>query len=71
MLHWLTPLKREVFNKSVDKLLNRRNGSLVIDKELISLRAVDVEQKIVSEQKSGKEGPASDYIACSFTSVFA
>ena len=69
MLRWLESLEREVFTKSVDTLLNRRNGSLVIDDELISSRAVDVEQKTVSERKSGKEGPVSDCIACSLTSV--
>ena len=69
MLRKLEPLEKEMFSRSVKTLLNRDNGSLVIDDELISSRAGDVEQKTVSERKSGKEGPVSNCIACSFTSV--
>ena len=69
MLHRLEPLEKEMFTRNIGTLLNRSNGSLVIDDELLSSRAGDVEQKTVSERKSGKEGPVSDCIACSFTSV--
>ena len=70
MLHRLEPLENEVLTRSVEMLLNRNNGTLVIDNKLISSRDGDVEQKTVSEQKSGKEGPFSDCIACSFTRFF-
>ena len=58
-----------MFTRSIGILLNRSKGSLVIDDELISSRAGDVEQKTVSERKLEKEGPISDCIAWSFTSV--
>ena len=69
MLRNLEPLEKDFFSRSVMILLNRDNGSLLIDDELISSRASDVEQRTVSERKSGKEGPVSNCIACSFTSV--
>ena len=49
--------------------MNRTNGSLIIDDELISSRAKDVESKTVSNRKAGKEGPVSNCLACSLTSV--
>ena len=42
---------------------------MVVDDELISSRASDVETKTISNRKTGKEGPVADCIACSFTSV--
>lgn len=69
MLRNLEPLEKEMFSRSVKTLLNCDNGSLVIDDELKSSRAGDVEQRTVLERKSGKAGPVSDCIAFSFTSV--
>ena len=65
----LRPLEKFFFERSIKTLLNRSNGSLVIDDELISSRAKDVESKTVSNRKAGKEGPVSDCLACSLTSV--
>ena len=62
-------MEKIVFERSIKTLLNRSNGSLVIDDELISSRAKDVESKTVSNRKAGKEGPVSDCLACSLTSV--
>ena len=69
LLRNLAPLERELFTKSVETLLCRSNGNLVIDDELIGSRAKDVECKALSHRKAGKEGPAADAVACSFTSV--
>ena len=46
-----------VFKKSVRDLINKENGFLVVDDELISSRAMDVELKTISNRKTGKEGP--------------
>ncbi|KAG7360729.1 hypothetical protein IV203_035828 [Nitzschia inconspicua] len=45
------------------------NGFIGLDDELIASRAADVEQKVVSNQKRGKEGPVADCIACSMLSM--
>ncbi len=62
-------LERRIFQNSVTALLNKKNGFLVVDDELVPSRAGDVELKTVSNRKSGKEGPIADCIACSQTSV--
>ena len=61
--------ERIFFERSVDTFLNKSNGKLVVDDELISSKSVDVELKCVSERKQGKEGPVSDCISCSLTSI--
>ena len=42
---------------------------MVVDDELLSSRAQDVETKAFLDRKAGKEGPISDCIACSLTSI--
>ena len=69
LLRNLAPLEKDFFERSVETLLCRKNGNIVIDDELIGSRAKDVETKALSHRKAGKEGPATDAIACSFTSV--
>ena len=69
LLKELRPLEKIIFERSIKKLLNRSNRSLVIDDELISSRAQDVESTTVSNRKAGKEGPVSDCLVCSLTSV--
>ena len=44
-------------------MLNKKNGLLVLDDELVSSHATDVELKTVSNHKSGKEGPVSNCIS--------
>ena len=44
-------------------MLNKKNGLLVLDDELVSSHATDVKLKTVSDHKSGKEGPGSDCIS--------
>ena len=57
------------FEATVKILLNAKDGVLVIDDELIPLRAKDVEEKAVSNRKSGKEGPVADCMACSILEI--
>ena len=44
-------------------MLNKKNGLLVLDDELVSSCATDVKLKTVSDHKSGKEGAVSDCIS--------
>ena len=46
-------LESLVFQKSVRDLINKENGFLVVDDELISSRAKDVEVKIALKEISG------------------
>ena len=62
-------LEKEMFERSVSTLLNKENSLLVVDDELTASRAEDVENKYLSNRKTGKERPVADYVACSFTSV--
>ena len=57
------------FQRSIEIFLNKKNGKLVVDDELISSKSVDVELKCVSQRKQGKEGPVADCISCSLTSA--
>ena len=63
-------IEEVLFQNSVNLLLNRKSGSLVIDDELVASRANDVEAKMLTNRKKGKEGSVSDCIACSLTNVF-
>ncbi|KAG7372878.1 hypothetical protein IV203_033602 [Nitzschia inconspicua] len=69
MLRKLNELEVAIFSRSASNLLNHGNGSIVVDDELIASRASDVEQKVVSNRKVGKEGPVADCIACALSSV--
>ena len=62
-------LESLVFQKSVRDLINKENGFLVVDDELISSRAKDVEVKTISNRKTGKEGPVSDCVSCSLLDI--
>ncbi|KAG7366998.1 hypothetical protein IV203_029668 [Nitzschia inconspicua] len=69
MLRKLNELEVAIFSRSASNLLNHGNGSIVVDDELIASRASDVEQKVVSNRKAGKEGPVANCIACALSSV--
>jgi hypothetical protein len=69
LLRNMNGLERSFFERSVTHLLNKHNGVLVIDDELISSRASDVETKTISNRKAGKEGPVSDCVSCSVTNI--
>ena len=44
-------------------MLNKKNGLLVLDDELVSSHATDVKLKTVSDHKSGKKEPVSECIS--------
>ena len=56
-------LEDKMFQTSVNILMNKKSGELVLDDELIGSRSNDVECKTLSHRKSGKEGPVVDAIA--------
>ena len=45
------------------KLFNTETGTLVVDDELVASRAGDVESKVLSDKKAGKEGTMADCLA--------
>ena len=57
------PIEQFFFERTISVMLNKKNGLLVLDYELVSSHAIDVELKAVSSHKSGKEGPVSDCIS--------
>ncbi|KAG7372558.1 hypothetical protein IV203_018701 [Nitzschia inconspicua] len=69
LLKHMHDIEVAIFQRSVETLVNHRNGCIVVDDELIASRATDVEQKVVSNRKRGKEGPVADCAACSLTSI--
>ncbi|KAG7339673.1 hypothetical protein IV203_025283 [Nitzschia inconspicua] len=69
LLKHMHDIEVAIFQRSVETLVNHRNGCIVVDDELIASRATDVEQKVVSNRKRGKEGPVADFAACSLTSI--
>jgi hypothetical protein len=69
LLRNMNGLERSVFERSATHLLNKHNGILVINDELILSRASDVEAKTISNRKAGKEGPVADCVSCSVTNM--
>ena len=62
-------LEKIIFERTVDTFLNKKNGQLVVDDELIASKSKDVESKYVTKRKKGKEGPVTDCVACSLSNV--
>ena len=52
-----------MFKHSMKLLFNTKNDNLVLDNELISSYAQDVESKVLSHRKTGKESPDTDCFA--------
>jgi len=44
-------------------IFNAKNGSLVVDDELVVSQASEVEYKVLSDRKNGKNGPFVDCLA--------
>ena len=63
MLRNLNDLEKSIFKRSMCILFNTASGSLVIDDELVSSRAKDVECKAFSDRKTGKDGVVADCLA--------
>jgi hypothetical protein len=58
------------FERSVELFFDVRYGGYVLDDELIASKADDVEHKIISDRKSGGEGPTCDCICDSYFQFF-
>ena len=66
------PIEQLFFERTISVMLNKKNGLLVLDDELVSSHATDVKLKTISNHKSGKKGPVSDCISNSqIRSLFA
>eukprot|EP00956_Cyclotella_meneghiniana_P032366 scaffold88613_cov67-Cyclotella_meneghiniana.AAC.1 len=68
-LRQLEPLEKAMFEPSIDILLNKTSGELVLDDELVGSRASDVECQNHSDRKAGKDGPVADGIADSHLGI--
>jgi hypothetical protein len=68
-LRQLEPLEKVMFEPSIEILLNKKSGELVLDDELVGSRASDVESQNHSERKAGKDGPVADAIADSHLGI--
>ena len=53
----------------MDPLMNTDDGSYVVDDELFSSRAEDVDAKCFLQRKAETEGPSADCLACSLVGV--
>ena len=62
-------IENMIYMNSVNILLNKKSGSLVVDDELIASKAKDVECKTLSSCKKGKEGSSVDCLSCSLLSI--
>ena len=63
LLRNLNELEKAIFKHSAALLFNTKNGTLVIDDELVASRAGDVEAKAYTMRKAGKDGPIADAMA--------
>ena len=69
LLRMMEELERQIFDWSVITVLNKQNGALVVENELIDFRADDVESIFLLNRRHGEQEPVADCVACSFTSV--
>ena len=60
----LHSISDQILQPSIKLLLNTILGLIAIDDEMIGSRAKDVECKIISHRKKGKEGQIADSLAC-------
>ena len=58
-----------MFEPSIEILLNKKSGELVLDDELVVSRAADVESQNHSDRKAGKDGPVAEAIADSHLGI--
>jgi hypothetical protein len=61
--HKMEELKALVFKPSIDILMNKKNGKVVLDDELIGSRTVDIENQSRSDWNTGRDGPVVNGIA--------
>ena len=65
----INELEVAIFKPSVDVLLNKTKTGITVDDELLSSRADDVETKILTLRKMGKEGPTIDTVSDASTGI--
>jgi hypothetical protein len=68
-LQKLEELEKLMFQPTLDIIMNRKCGEVVLDDELIGSRACDVNQarQTHSLRKAGKDGVVADCFACAHT----
>ena len=62
-------LEKKMFERSVEIVNDTRYGGYVLDDELISSKASDIEHKVASDRKSGGEGPTCDCFCDSYVQL--
>jgi len=62
-------LEKKIFERTIEFFFDLRSSCLVLDDELISSKGEDIESKLLSDRKAGKEGPATDVISDSFFQI--
>jgi hypothetical protein len=55
-------LEKRIFERTVEFFFDPETSTAVIDDELTASKGEDVETKIVTERKAGKEGPVTDVV---------
>ena len=65
----LHSLEKKVFDRSIEFFFDSMNSCVVLDDELIASKGEDVESKLLSDRKSGKEGPTTDVVSDSFFQI--
>jgi hypothetical protein len=62
-------LEKKIFERPVEFFFDSRCGGFVLDDELISSKAIDIEHKFVSDRKSGGEGPTCGCLCDSYVQL--
>jgi hypothetical protein len=68
-LYHMHNLEKKMFERSVEFFFDNRYGGYMLDDELISSKASDIEHKVVSDRKSGGEGPTCDCFCDSYVQL--
>ena len=68
-LDYMHNLEKKMFERSAEFFFDSRYGGYVLDNELISSKASDIEHKAVSDRKSGEEGPTYDCFCDSYVQL--
>ena len=63
VLRNLNQLEKDIFRNSISILFDSRNGSMVVDDEMLGTNAKGYDGKAFSDRKAGKNGPIADAMA--------
>ncbi len=69
LLDHMHNLEKKMFERSAEFFFDSRYGGYVLDDELISSKASDIEHKAVSDRTSGGEGPTCDCFCDSYVQL--